>query len=95
MADGTSWHSSNGAGEPRLGEASTTGEARQALWAVCRCGREGCVDPSPWMGQGLSRHALAQLEDRVRCACGARRLTLEFRTATEPPAPAAGIYVFR
>lgn len=90
MADGT-WHGRD-AGEPRLSHA---GQSRQRIFAVCRCGREGCVDPEPWMGQGLSRHALAQLEDRVRCACGARRLRLELRATAETPPPAAGIYVFR
>lgn len=90
MADGT-WHGARGA-EPRLGEA---GQTRRTIWAVCRCGREGCVDPAPWLGQGLSQQALDQLEDRLRCACGARRLSLELRAVTEPPPPATGIYVFR
>ena len=70
--------------------------ARSSLWAVCRCGREAPVDPKPWVGQGLARQALSNLEPRLRCVCGARRARLEIRGLSEAPAAGAGgIYVFR
>jgi hypothetical protein len=78
---------------PRLGHALA---ARSSLWAVCRCGRQSAVDPSPWVWQGLGRQAVAQLEERLRCVCGARRARLEVRGLAEAPAgPTGGIYVFR
>jgi hypothetical protein len=78
---------------PRLSQALA---ARSSLWAVCRCGREAVIDPGPWVGQGLSRQATAQLESRLRCLCGARRVRLEIRGLAEAPSGGAGgIHVFR
>jgi hypothetical protein len=94
MADGA-WHQIDGsvAGPPRLGQATA---ARRSLWAVCGCGREAALNPGPWLGQGLARHPLHELEDRLRCRCGARRARLEIRGLAEAPRGAAGgIYVFR
>ena len=70
--------------------------ARSSLWAVCGCGREAVVDPEPWIGQGLRRQPLAQLEPRLRCTCGARQARLEIRGLAEAPAgPTGGIHIFR
>jgi hypothetical protein len=70
--------------------------ARSSLWALCRCGREARLDPTPWVGQGLRRQPLAHLETRLRCQCGARHATLEIRGLSEAPAgPTGGIYIFR
>lgn len=68
---------------------------RSSLWAVCACGREGRIDPKPWIGQGLARAPLPVLELRLRCACGARRARLEIRGLAEAPAGDGGLYVFR
>lgn len=94
MADGTSHRIAGfAAGPGRLTEATT---ARSSLWAVCRCGREAGIDPGPWIGQGLARHPVAALEERMRCACGSRRVRLEVRGLAEAPSgPTGGIYVFR
>lgn len=78
--------------EPKLGQALV---ARSSLWAVCGCGREAVVDPAPWLGQGLKRQPLAQLEPRLRCQCGARRARLEIRGLAEAPAMTGGIHIFR
>ena len=78
---------------PRLNQALL---ARSSLWAVCRCGCSAPIDPRSWVGQGLARQATANLESRLRCVCGARRVRLEIRGLAEaPPAGAGGIYVFR
>jgi hypothetical protein len=70
--------------------------ARSSLWAVCGCGREAVVDPAPWLGQGLRRQPLEQLEPRLRCQCGARRARLEIRGLSAAPAgPTGGIHIFR
>jgi hypothetical protein len=80
-------------GELKLAQALL---ARSSLWAVCGCGREAVIDPAPWVGQGLKRQPLAQLEPRLRCQCGARRVPLEIRGLAEAPAgPAGGIHIFR
>ncbi len=80
-------------GEARLGWATA---ARSSLWARCGCGREAVVDPRPWICQGLSRQILHDLEERLRCVCGARRARLEIRGLAEAPgAGAGGIHVFR
>lgn len=94
MADGAS-HRTLGAelAAPRLNQALT---ARNSLWAVCRCGREAPVDPGPWFAQGLARHSVDNLEHRLRCLCGARRVPLEIRGLAEAPQGATGgIFVFR
>lgn len=94
MADGSS----------ALARVMTTGEARlgwataprSSLWAQCTCGREAAVDPKPWLGQGLSRQTLFELEDRLRCVCGARRARLEIRGLSPAPGQGAGgIHLFR
>ena len=70
--------------------------ARSSLWAVCRCGREALIDPAGWVGQGLRRQQLNQLEPRLRCQCGARHVRLEIRgLAAAPPGPMGGIHIFR
>ena len=70
--------------------------ARSSLWAVCGCGREAVIDPAPWVGQGLRRQPLGQLEPRLRCQCGARRVPLEIRGLAEAPGgPTGGIHIFR
>ena len=80
-------------GEARLGWAT---QARSSLWARCACGREAVIDARPWISQGLSRQVLHDLEDRLRCLCGARRAGLEIRGLAEAPgAGAGGIHVFR
>jgi hypothetical protein len=54
------------------------------------------LDPAPWLGQGLGPHPLAELEERLRCLCGARSAHLEIRGLAEAPPPAAGgIFIFR
>jgi len=79
--------------ELKLGQALV---ARSSLWAVCGCGREAVIDPAPWIGQGMKRQPLAQLEPRLRCQCGARRVALEIRGLAEAPGgPAGGIHIFR
>lgn len=94
MADGTNvrmepWP----IGEGRLARATT---ARSSLWARCRCGREAPVDPRPWLAQGLGRQTVDELEERLRCVCGARRARLEIRGLAEAPGGGAGgIYIFR
>jgi hypothetical protein len=92
MADGT-WTPSEAAASLPLGQAA----ARGRLWAACRCGREAALDAQGWLSQGLARHALSELEERVRCGCGARRVRLEVRPASDAPRASgpAGIYVFR
>jgi hypothetical protein len=94
MADGTAHRIANSSWEAlRLGQALA---ARSSLWAVCACGREAVIDPTPWVGQGLRRQALAHLEPRLRCQCGARRARLEIRGLAEAPAgPTGGIHIFR
>jgi hypothetical protein len=70
--------------------------ARSSLWALCGCGREAQLDPTPWVGQGLRRQPLANLETRLRCQCGARQARLEIRGLSEAPAgPTGGIHIFR
>lgn len=70
--------------------------ARSSLWALCRCGREAMIDPAPWVGQGLRRQPLGNLETRLRCQCGARQAKLEIRgLAAAPTGPAGGIHIFR
>jgi hypothetical protein len=94
MADGTTWRTG---GEPdtpaRLGHALA---GRATLWARCGCGEEAVLDPTPWLGQGLSRHRLNDLENRLRCGCGARQARLEIRGLAEAPQGVAGaIFIFR
>jgi hypothetical protein len=92
MADGT-W----GRSEPAVALAARLNEAgqpRASLWAICGCGCEAVLDPRPWLNQGLGRQPLHALEERVRCACGARRARLEIRGLAEAPARRAGIYPF-
>ncbi|MDB5443224.1 MAG: hypothetical protein JWP73_1600 [Phenylobacterium sp.] len=80
-------------GELKLAQALF---ARSSLWAVCGCGREAAIDPAPWLGQGLKRQPLSQLEPRLRCGCGARRVRLEIRGLAEAPAGlTGGIHIFR
>lgn len=70
--------------------------ARSSLWALCGCGREALIDPTPWVGQGLRRQTLGALETRLRCQCGARRARLEIRGLAQAPAgPTGGIHIFR
>ncbi|MBS0363812.1 MAG: hypothetical protein JSR98_20760 [Proteobacteria bacterium] len=77
---------------PRLDQALA---ARSSLWAVCGCGREAAIDPKPWVGQGLARQPVANLETRLRCVCGARRAHLEIRGLSEAPGQSGGIFPFR
>jgi hypothetical protein len=80
-------------GELKLSQALL---ARSSLWAVCGCGREAVIDPAPWLGQGMKRQPLAQLEPRLRCQCGARTVPLEIRGLAEAPdGPTGGIHIFR
>lgn len=80
-------------GDARLGWATAP---RSSLWARCGCGREAAVDPKPWLGQGLGRQTLFELEDRLRCVCGARRAKLEIRGLSPAPGQGAGgIHLFR
>lgn len=80
-------------GELKLAQAVL---ARSSLWAICGCGREAVIDPALWLGQGLKRQPLAQLEPRLRCGCGARRVRLEIRSLAEAPAGlTGGIHIFR
>jgi len=94
MADGSRQLVQNMAyGEARLGWAT---QARSSLWARCACGREAVINPRPWIAQGLSRQTLHDLEDRLRCQCGARRADLEIRgLARAPQGGAGGIHIFR
>lgn len=94
MADRTSWRTTGRPdAPPRLGHALAS---RSTLWARCGCGEEVVLDPAPWLGQGLSRHPLSALEERLRCGCGARRARLEIRGLAEAPQGAAGaIFIFR
>jgi hypothetical protein len=68
--------------------------AGQPLRARCRCGREAAVDPAPWLAQRLTGAPLADLEDRLRCLCGARRASLRPGGAAAPAA-ARAIWIFR
>lgn len=94
MADGTSQRFMIGwPASPRLSQALL---ARSSLWALCPCGREAAIDPANWIGQGLGRQLLPQLEPRLRCVCGARRARLEIRgLAQAPDGPTGGIVIFR
>lgn len=93
MADGTSWRTARSADTARLGQALA---GRSTLWAQCGCGEQTVLDPAPWLGQGLARHPLSALEDRLRCGCGARQARLEIRGLAEAPQNAAGaIFIFR
>jgi hypothetical protein len=81
------------AGAGRLGQVLM---GRSTLWAKCGCGQQAVLDPGPWLGQGLARHPLPDLESRLRCACGARQAQLEIRGLTEAPAESGGgIFIFR
>ena len=93
MADGA-WQQTRSLSDQavRLKDASV---ARASLWAVCGCGGETVLDPTNWLGQGLGRHPLHALEDRLRCRCGARRARLEIRGLAEAPPAGGGIYLFR
>jgi len=91
MADGT-WQAVEKDEGPTLGEAARVGSR---LWAVCGCGRQASVDPAAWIGQGLGALPLDQLESRLRCACGARRVRLEASSPVEAAHDGGGIYVFR
>jgi hypothetical protein len=92
MADGALHQVPMGAA-PRLAQATAP---RSSLWAQCRCGRRAAVDPTPWLRQGLGRQLVSQMEDRLRCVCGARQVRLEVRGLAEaPPGVTGGIYVFR
>jgi hypothetical protein len=93
MADGA-WHATQrgAATGTRLQQAATP---RASLWAVCDCGGAATLDPAYWLAQGLGRHPLHALEDRVRCECGARRARLEIRGLAEAPPARRAIYVFR
>ncbi|HSV04147.1 MAG TPA: hypothetical protein VLI41_13180 [Phenylobacterium sp.] len=78
---------------PRLDQAL---RARASVWASCACGRQAAIDPAPWLGQGLARQRLGELETRLRCLCGSRRARLEVRGLSEaPPGASGGIYIFR
>jgi len=94
MADGTSWRTSAPANSaPRLGQAVA---GRSTLWAKCGCGEQSVLDPAPWLGQGLARHPLSTLEQRLRCGCGARQASLEIRGLAEAPQGVTGaIFIFR
>jgi len=94
MADGWRQRTEDlGYGAARLGWATA---ARSSLWARCACGREAVIDPKAWIAQGLGRQVLHDLEDRLRCVCGARRAGLEIRGLAEAPgAGAGGIHIFR
>ena len=73
---------------PRLGQAAA---GRATLW-----GESAVLDPAPWLGQGLARHPPPELQDRLRCCCGARHARLEIRGLSDAPqGPAGGIYIFR
>ncbi|HEY8616625.1 hypothetical protein [Phenylobacterium sp.] len=92
MADGTT-HIATAYAAPRLAQAT---QARSSLWARCRCGHVAAIDPTHWIGQGLSRQPVENLEGRLRCVCGARRVRLEVRGLSEAPqGVTGGIYVFR
>jgi hypothetical protein len=94
MADGAS-HRILGA-ELRSPRLHATQAARSSLWAVCNCGREAPIDASGWFAQGLGRHCVDNLEHRLRCLCGARRVPLEIRGLAEAPSGVTGgIYIFR
>lgn len=70
--------------------------ARSSLWASCHCGRTAQVDPEPWIAQGLARVGIETLEERLRCVCGARRVSLDIRGLCEAPAGGGGgIWRFR
>lgn len=94
MADGSTYQTPEpGCGDARLMRATA---GRRSLWARCGCGRQAIVDPGPWLAQGLGRQPVQQLEERLRCVCGARRVRLEIRGLSEaPPGGGGGIYVFR
>ena len=66
----------------------------QALRARCRCGCESAIDPAPWIAQGMAGAPLAGLEDRLRCLCGARQVSLR-PAASEAAIPQRGIWIFR
>jgi hypothetical protein len=92
MADGMI----HGVQAPEAARLAGARAARSSLWARCACGREAVIDPSPWLAQGLARQRVDELEDRLRCVCGARRVRLEIRGLSAAPADGAGgIYVFR
>ena len=93
MADGA-WHQARGGSAQAIQLRQATA-ARASLWAICGCGSEAVLDPTHWLGQGLARHPLHALEDRLRCACGARHAKLEIRGLAEAPPARGGIYPFR
>ena len=90
MADGSRHRTTErSSAAPRLGQAAA---GRATLWAVGGCGESAVLDPAPWLGQGLARHPLPELQDRLRCCCGARHARLEIRGLSEAPqGPAGGI----
>jgi len=50
-----------------------------AVWAWCEvpsCGARAPIDTRNWERRGLAEARLADLETRLRCACGARRARL-------------------
>lgn len=92
MADGTY-------GPRALNQDPFLSEVKQlgcVLWAMCEaanCGGAARIDPAPWLGQGLGRRRLSQLETRLRCNCGARSAHLG-TTAPGPGVPRVNIYPF-
>lgn len=71
-----------------LGQAVSAG---RHLRARCRCGRQGPVDPGYWLWRGWACRRLDELEDRLRCTCGDRRVMLE--AAVGPVRPGDAFYM--
>jgi len=67
------------------------------LRARCsHCERNVVFDPGAWLEQGLGGLPLTHFEERLRCACGARRASLEIWSGPAPPLPEdRSIYAFR
>jgi hypothetical protein len=90
MADGSPQSRAETHESPRLCDL----RCGARLIARCRCGCEAEIDPAPWLAQGLGSARLTHLEDRLRCACGARRAELQ-RLWTGERRPRGGIWMFR
>jgi hypothetical protein len=68
--------------ELTLGQTARPG---RHLRARCRCGRHGPVNPEYWLSRRWAHRPLSELEDRLRCTCGQRRVMLEMAVGPVRP----------
>ena len=80
---------------PQHPEDREQGPVILARCDVPGCGAQSLIDPAPWLAQGLRGARLHHLEERLRCTCGARRVSLALLCEGDPPPQGRGrIYIF-